>query len=141
MYLGAVWAAGDGFGKWQSMLGNLSVHCCSYNPTPCILTQVEARSLTVKRASETESGTLTFENTAAPGSSVQRWTVQPRAADGAADGYASLVLSSDTDPRGGADTLNRQIVIRSNEADQPAVAVNGQIVAKAVGGATSQTED
>lgn len=95
--------------------------------------QAIARSLTVKSAGPAEGGAITFENTPAAGSSVQKWTLQPKAADATADGYASLVLSSDTSAAAGADDLTKQIVIRTSEANLPAVDVNGDVSLKSVG--------
>lgn len=105
-------------------------------PLPFLpMAQAVVRSLTVKSTGPTEGGAITFENTPAAGSSFQRWALQPKAADATADGYASLVLSSDTNPASGQDALIRQIVIRNTEPNQAPVTVNGEVSLKAVGAA------
>lgn len=97
------------------------------------LPSITAGMMTVKSSSATAAGTLNFENTPLAGSSVLRWTFQPRAADAKTDGYDSLVLSSDSDPADGKDDLSTQFAFRRGGADQTAVTLNGEFITKAVG--------
>lgn len=68
-----------------------------------VLLQVETRTLTIKHTSETEAGTINFENTAGPASALtaRKWTIQPRSFDkdsAVVAGYDALMITSDTSP-------------------------------------------
>lgn len=96
------------------------------------LPSITAGMVTVKSSTATTTGTFNFENTPDAGNSVLRWTIQPRAADASADGYDTLVLSSDSDPALGKDDLSTQLAIRRGGAVQTAVTLNGEIITKMV---------
>lgn len=99
--------------------------------------QVKSRALTIKHSSETESGIISFENTAGSGgaNTARKWTIQPRSFDSGGSsaiiaGYDAIVISSDASSAN--NDLHQQFIMLAEHIQPAAGFASGELRLKAV---------